>query len=199
MDRRSVPVKRGDPETNMRREPDDETGNLRDFVLQSLQANVPAGSRLALGLSGGRDSVVLLDALAAIAPSRGNVVTAIHVHHGLSANADSWARFCIDRCAAMDIACVVRRVAVPVRPRESLEEQARRARYDALADASRGLGATVVALAHHRDDQAETLLLQMLRGAGPHGLAAMPALRVDATGTTWWRPLLGVPRALAAI
>ncbi len=80
-------------------------------------------------------------------------------------------------------------------PRASLEALARRARYDALAAAARDMGAGVVALAHHRNDQAETLLLQLLRGSGPHGLAAMPALREDADGLAWWRPLLGVPRA----
>ena len=80
-------------------------------------------------------------------------------------------------------------------PRASLEALARRARYDALADAARAVGAAAVALAHHRNDQAETLLLQLLRGAGPHGLAAMPAWRHDAAGIAWWRPLLEVPRA----
>jgi tRNA(Ile)-lysidine synthase len=179
----------------MRRKPDDATSMLRNIVLRSLETHVPAGRKLALGFSGGRDSVVLLDALAAIAPSRGNAVTAIHVHHGLSANAETWAQFCIARCAALDIPSVVRRVGVAGRPRESLENLARRARYGALAEASRGCGAMAVALAHHRDDQAETLLLQLLRGAGPHGLAAMPELRTDADGMAWWRPLLAVPRA----
>ena len=179
----------------MRRESDDATSMLRNIVLRSLEAHVPAGGKLALGLSGGRDSVVLLDALAAIAPSRGNAVTAVHVHHGLSANADAWAQFCVTRCAALEIPIVVRRVGVAGRPRESLEDLARRARYGALAEASRGSGAAVVALAHHRDDQAETLLLQLLRGAGPHGLAAMPDLRTDGDGMAWWRPLLAVPRA----
>jgi tRNA(Ile)-lysidine synthase len=178
----------------MRREPDDATVMLRDIVLRSLEAHVPAGSKLALGFSGGRDSAVLLDALAAVAPSRGNTVAAIHVHHGLSANADTWTEFCVARCAALGIACVVRRVAVIRQPRASLEALARRARYDALAEASRAIGAKVVALAHHRNDQVETLLLQLLRGAGPHGLAAMPALRVNASGAAWWRPLLGIPR-----
>lgn len=179
----------------MPRESNDATITLRATVLQSLEANVPAGSKLALGFSGGRDSAVLLDALTAVAPSRGSIVAAIHVHHGLSANADAWTEFCDARCAALGIAFVVCRVVVARQPRASLEALARRARYDALTDAARGIGATVVALAHHRNDQVESLLLQLLRGAGPHGLAAMPAMRVDATGTAWWRPLLGIPRA----
>ena len=179
----------------MRRESDDATVMLREAVRSSLEAHVPHGARLALGFSGGRDSVVLLDALATVAPSRGHTIAAIHVHHGLSANADAWARFCVERCEELGVACVVRRVDVAHQPRTSLEALARRARYVALTEAAREIGAPVVALAHHRNDQAETLLLQLLRGAGPHGLAAMPALREDATGATWWRPLLAVARA----
>jgi tRNA(Ile)-lysidine synthase len=179
----------------MRRPPNDVVSRLREAVRDSLAAHVPQGTPLALGLSGGRDSVVLLDLLAALAPSRGHTVAAIHVHHGLSANADAWAQFCVDRCATLGLACVVCSVSVERQPRTSLEALARRARYDALAEAARALGAPIVALAHHRNDQAETLLLQLLRGAGPHGLAAMPALRSDVAGTTWWRPLLEVTRA----
>jgi tRNA(Ile)-lysidine synthase len=171
------------------------TAELHDTVRQSLAAHVPAGATIAVALSGGRDSVVLLDALAAVAPARGNNVTAIHVHHGLSANADAWAQACVERCAALHVACEVRRVAVMPQPRASLEALARHARYDALADGARRIGAAVVALAHHRNDQAETLLLQLLRGSGPHGLAGMPAWRQDAAGIAWWRPLLGIPRA----
>jgi len=183
----------------MQKEPDQESGaataELQDAVRQSLDAHVPAGASVAIALSGGRDSVVLLDALAAVAPTRGHAVAAIHVHHGLSTHADAWAKDCVDRCAALRIACAVRRVAVTPQPGASLEALARHARYDALADAARGAGASVVAVAHHRDDQAETLLLQLLRGSGPHGLAAMPAWRRDVAGMSWWRPLLGVPRA----
>jgi tRNA(Ile)-lysidine synthase len=179
----------------MRRPSRDATGVLHDTVRHSLRAHVPQGASLALGLSGGRDSIVLLDALAALAPSLGHTVTAIHVHHGLSANADAWAQFCAERCAALGIAYVARRVDVDRQPRTSLEAVARAARYGALADAARAISAPVVALAHHRDDQAETLLLQLLRGAGPHGLSAMPAVRVDSAGIAWWRPLLELSRA----
>jgi tRNA(Ile)-lysidine synthase len=168
---------------------------LRDAVLRSLVAYVPPGTPLAVGFSGGRDSVVLLDALAAIATTRSLAITAIHIHHGLSTHADSWAQFCVERCSDLGIACVVRRVDVARQARASLEALARHARYAALAEVAGGIGATTVALAHHRNDQAETLLLQLLRGGGPHGLAAMPSLRVDAAGTAWWRPLLGIPRS----
>ena len=179
----------------MRRSSRDATRALREVVGRSLAAHVPQGTPLAMGLSGGRDSVVLLDALATVAPSRGHTITAIHVHHGLSPNADTWAQFCADHCAALGIALVTRKVMVDHLPRTSLEAQARGARYGALADAARHISAPVVALAHHRDDQAETLLLQLLRGAGPHGLAAMPAMRKDISGIAWWRPVLAVARA----
>ena len=185
--------------TRMQNDTAEESGNataeLQDAVQQSLAAHLPAGAAIAVALSGGRDSVVLLDALAAVAPARGHKVTAIHVHHGLSANADAWAEACVERCADLRIACEVRRVAVVRQPRASLEALARHARYGALSDVALRAGAAVVALAHHRNDQAETLLLQLLRGSGPHGLAAMPAWRVDAAGIAWWRPLLGIPRA----
>ena len=170
------------------------TAELQAAVRHSLDAHVPAGATVAVALSGGRDSVVLLDALAAVAPICGNGVAAIHIHHGLSANADAWAQACVERCTELRIACEVRRVAVAPQPRASLEALARHARYDALAGAAQRIGANVVALAHHRNDQAETLLLQLLRGSGPHGLAGMPAWRM-AAGIAWWRPLLEVSRA----
>jgi tRNA(Ile)-lysidine synthase len=179
----------------MRREPEDAIHRVHAAVAHSLEAHVAPGVPLAAGFSGGRDSAVLLDALAAVAPFRAHTLTAIHVHHGLSANADAWARFCGERCAQIGVACVVRRVEVIRPPRASLEAVARRARHDALAEAARAAGAPVVALAHHRNDQAETLLLQMLRGAGPHGLSAMSAWRQVDANLAWWRPLLDISRA----
>jgi len=83
-------------------------------------------------------------------------------------------------------------------PRASLEASARDARYAALRELARARGVKTIALAHHQDDQAETLLLQLGRGAGPAGLAAMPAEHVDADGLAWCRPLLGVTRAAIA-
>jgi len=85
----------------MRREPDGATVVVHDAVRKSLEAELPAGSPIAVALSGGRDSVVLLDALATVAPTRRHAVTAIHVHHGLSANADRWAQDCVERCGAL--------------------------------------------------------------------------------------------------
>ena len=166
---------------------------IRSTVRDKLAAQIAPGESLVVALSGGRDSVALLDALLAASDTR--LRGAVHVHHGLSPNADAWAAFCEGLCRQRGIALTVRRVEVPRAPRTSLESEARYVRYAALADAARAHEATVIALAHHRDDQAETLLLQLLRGAGPRGLAAMPEVRDDPRGVRWWRPLLDVSRA----
>lgn len=168
----------------------DPADRLRTAVAAALAA-LPAQATVAVALSGGRDSVALLDVLGKLAvPLR-----AFHVHHGLSPHAAEWAAFCETLCAQRGVPCTVHRVSVPRAPQASLEGEARRVRYAALAATAREHGIRYVGLGHHRDDQAETLLLQLLRGAGPHGLAAMPALRDDARGVVWWRPLLGVSRA----
>jgi tRNA(Ile)-lysidine synthase len=168
---------------------------LRAEVSRALAEDAPAGAPLVLAFSGGRDSSVLLDILAALGPAHGRVVTAVHVHHGLSPNADTWVRFCQERCASLAITCDIRHVDVPRHPQTSLEAEARRMRYAALAAAAADAGARHVLLAHHRDDQAETLLLQLLRGAGSHGLAGMARTRTDVHGVNWLRPLLGCSRA----
>ncbi|MFO1314119.1 MAG: tRNA lysidine(34) synthetase TilS [Burkholderiales bacterium] len=173
----------------------DAPDDVRAAAARALAAHVPAGAAIAVALSGGRDSVVLLDALFHVAPPRGHRVAALHVHHGLSPNADRWQRFCADLCATRGVPFTARAVVVPRTPQASVEAEARRLRYAALADAAVAAGIRHVALAHHRDDQAETLLLQLLRGAGPHGLAGMPAARTDLHGVTIVRPLLDCPRA----
>jgi tRNA(Ile)-lysidine synthase len=172
----------------------DPVERIRIIVAASLAAHVEAGSSVSVALSGGRDSVVLLDALMAAAPAHGSVLHATHVHHGLSPNADAWQDFCDSLCERWGVPLTTVRVDVPRGPQTSLESEARRARYAALAEAAHAGRTHYVALAHHRDDQAETLLLQLLRGAGPHGLAAMAELRSDAGDVAWWRPLLDVAR-----
>jgi len=153
-----------------------------------------AGEQRPLGitvaLSGGRDSMALLDALARLVPEFPIRVAALHVHHGLSPHADAWAGFCAAECERRGLALAVRRVRVDRAPGQSLEAQARAARFAALVQAD----ADVVALAHHADDQAETVLLQLLRGAGAHGLSAMSASRRTG-GPLLVRPLLAVDRA----
>ena len=166
---------------------------LAAFLAARLTADSPP-ARLCVGLSGGRDSVVLLHALHRL---QGRAafqfkLSALHVHHGLSANADAWAAFCGELCARCAVPLSVVRVSVPSGSGEGLEGAARRARHAAFADCD----ADFVALAHHRDDQAETLLLNLLRGAGIAGAAGMLAERTQERGPALLRPLLEAPRAL---
>lgn len=144
---------------------------------------------MAVGLSGGVDSVVLFDALAGLAPAAGVRLDAIHVHHGLSPDADRWAAFCAELAARYAVPARIERVRVDRASGLGIEGAARRARYEAFARCD----ADVVALAHHRDDQAETLLLQLVRGAGVAGLAGMPPWQPGAPALL--RPLLRLGRA----
>lgn len=141
------------------------------------------GKRAALGLSGGLDSVVLLHALRA---SPG--LTAVHVHHGLSPNAERWAAFCRRLCRRWRVPLTVRRVRV-TRKGKGIEAAAREARHAAFSR----LKGDYIVLAHHLDDQAETVLMNLLRGAGPRGASGMAA-RSRLGGKTVLRPLLEVPR-----
>ncbi len=163
---------------------------------QALQ-HLPPVSRYRVAYSGGADSHVLLHALASL---RGQVssttpqpdLSAVHIHHGLQPGADTWAAHCEAACRALGVPCVVRRVEVRAGAGESPEAAARRARYAALAELV-GEDEAVLS-AHHLDDQAETLLLQLLRGAGVQGLAAMPLQACLGAGRLY-RPLLAIPRA----
>lgn len=154
---------------------------------------------VAVAFSGGRDSTALLHATARAALEHpGMVVLALHVHHGLSSHADDWLAHAQQTCTlwareGLPVRLVSRRVQVDVGAGASVEAQARRARYQALSDMAQGSGCGMVLLAHHRRDQAETFLLQALRGAGLNGLAAMPQ-DVTRGGVRWVRPWLSYPR-----
>jgi tRNA(Ile)-lysidine synthase len=145
------------------------------------------GARLAVGLSGGCDSVVLLHIVTHLA-GRGPL-RAIHVHHGLSANADAWSAFCAEFCAGLGVDLDVSRVVVDRSGGEGIEAAARVARYQAFAD----LDVDGLLLGHHRGDQAETLLFNLLRGTGVVGAAAIPVERRQG-GLPILRPLLDVSR-----
>ena len=156
----------------------------------------PVTGPVRVGYSGGLDSSVLLHLLANDPASRARGLRAVHVHHGLHADADAWARHCETVCAALDVPLDIVRVQVRRDSGLGLEGAAREARRRAFA----GLldNGECLALAQHRDDQAETFLLRALRASGPDGLAAIRPARRFAAG--WlWRPLLETPRsALAA-
>jgi tRNA(Ile)-lysidine synthase len=154
---------------------------------------------VAVAASGGRDSTALLHATCRAARPLGIQVVALHVHHGLMPEADAWrahveAQVARWRRAGWPVRCRSHRIASRPAPGDSIEAWARRERYAALAAMAREEGAGLILLAQHRRDQAETFLLQALRGAGPAGLSAMPrsALR---EGLTWSRPWLDMPRA----
>jgi tRNA(Ile)-lysidine synthase len=147
--------------------------SLADTVAARLAPLLPKRSHLLIGLSGGMDSVVLLHLLHTLAPSFECQLSALHVHHGISPNADAWAEFCAGLCARHEIPLQIERVDISsLRNEHGIEAAARKLRHAAFARQS----CDFVALAHHADDQAETLLLQLLRGAGIKGVAAMPVL-----------------------
>ena len=162
---------------------------LEAFLLPRLKQ----GDRLCVGVSGGRDSVVLLHALSRLAPSFEVPIrlSAVHVYHGLSPNADAWADFCADFCQRGGLPLEIVRVEVPRDSGEGLEAAAPRMRHGVFA----ARPADWLALAHHRDDQAETVLLNLLRGAGIAGAAGMSPERPQARGPALIRPLLDVPRS----
>ena len=149
---------------------------------------------IAVAVSGGRDSTALLHATCRAARGTGLQVLALHVHHGLMREADDWVAHLQAQCrrwhrGGLPVQLMWRRLSAAPARAESVEAWARRERYRALGEMAREAGATIVLLAHHRQDQAETFLLQALRLGSPRGLAAMPQ-HVRREGLSWWRPWL---------
>jgi tRNA(Ile)-lysidine synthase len=156
-----------------------------DGVLAAIDLR---NQRVAVGLSGGVDSVVLLHLLKERSATRGFSLRAVHVHHGLSPNAGKWERRCRALCRQWQVSLKVHRVKVR-RNGHGLEAAARAARYAVFREEE----CDVLMLAHQLDDQAETVLLNLLRGAGPRGASGM-AVRGSLGKKILFRPLLGVPR-----
>ncbi len=165
---------------------------LVDDAMRVFSPQLP----LAVACSGGADSTALLVACAGKWPGQ---VYAIHVHHGLQAAADDFERHCVVLCAQLNVPLTVQRVDARHASGESPEDAARKARYKAFRAAAQEIQAQGaikdIAIAQHADDQVETLLLALSRGAGLPGLAAMPG-RWERDGLTYHRPLLAVPGAL---
>ncbi len=176
------------------------SSNLSSRAENVLHGQIEQGDHLIVALSGGVDSVVLLDLLATLSVKMHFALSAVHVNHGISTNADKWDKFCRDLCRSLGVPIKIAKLNVSKGPGVSLEAAARDARYGVF----RKLKADYVVLAQHLDDQAETLLLQLLRGAGVKGLGAMPIVRNQSPGVLSQgidsaprilRPLLEVSRS----
>ncbi len=165
--------------------------SLLQHLRNTLQA-LPKASHYWVGFSGGLDSTVLLHLMASLRDELNVPLSALHVDHALSEHSADWSRHCRDLCDALGVPITVEQVTVERGNGKGLEASARHARY-AVFEKMLGEGEALLS-AQHRDDQAETLLLQLLRGGGVHGLASMPLQRPLGKGTLL-RPLLDVPRS----
>jgi tRNA(Ile)-lysidine synthase len=148
---------------------------------------------VAVAASGGRDSTALLHCTRQVAGVLGVHVLALHVHHGLNPDADQWWAHVQRQCRRWGVVFAGHRLSTRPAAGESVEAWARRERYAALQAMAEAAGCDLVLLAHHRRDQAETWLLQALRGGGPSGLASM-ARHTESGDVSWARPWLDMPR-----
>jgi tRNA(Ile)-lysidine synthase len=169
-------------------------------AMGEILSRVCVSGAIAVAYSGGLDSSVLLHLARGFAAARGISLFAFHIHHGISPNADAWLLHCERECESLGVAFAARRIALS-RPEDTgVEEAARLGRYAALGELCREHGATLLLTAHHQDDQAETVLLQLLRGSGVAGLGGMESANTapDLLGDpalTMARPLLSCTRA----
>jgi tRNA(Ile)-lysidine synthase len=167
------------------------TKRLHETLAAVFARHVAPGKRLVLGLSGGIDSVVLLHVLRQHQTPYPFQLACVHVHHGLSPHADAWTSFCEQLCATLNIPLSIHRVSVDRHDPAGLEAAARVERRNVFAQ----IDADFVLTAHHQNDQAETLLLQLFRGAGPKGLAAMAEMQQhEGWQAAQLRPLLNISR-----
>jgi tRNA(Ile)-lysidine synthase len=165
---------------------------ILERVESILREYVSEQDHLVVALSGGIDSVVLLHVLHALARSMAFRLSALHVEHGISPFAAQWSDFCQNQCNTLGVSLQIFRLQVKKTPQVSLEAAARQARYQVF----KHIEADYIVLAQHQDDQVETVLLQLLRGAGVKGLGGMPIVRkLNPTGSVrLLRPLLEVTR-----
>jgi tRNA(Ile)-lysidine synthase len=165
---------------------------IQDKIYQSFKDNFKqnnANLEILLGLSGGLDSCVLLHLLANMQTQLDFKLKAIHVHHGISPYADDWLNFCKQKCKLLDIEFDAVKVKINKKGSLGIEGEARELRYEAIKKKQKD----IVALGHHQNDQAETLMLQLLRGSGLKGLAGMPEFDKK---RKFWRPMLNIKKEL---
>ena len=163
---------------------------IQDKINQSFLENLKHQGKqfeILLGLSGGLDSSVLLFLLAKMQVKFSFNLKAIHIHHGLNSLADNWLAFCRKKCESLNIDFYSEKVKVDVDSSLGLEGEARKLRYEVIKKRQKG----IVVLGHHQNDQAETLLLQLLRGSGLKGLSAMSEFDLK---RNFWRPMLNIKR-----
>jgi tRNA(Ile)-lysidine synthase len=161
--------------------------DLVDKAFVSLLESHKKIKSVTVALSGGVDSVVLLHILHQLQKTHHFTLKATHVHHGLSKNADKWVKFCEKLCTKLSVPLDVNYIKLPQKKLLGIEGEARRLRYEKLLQSKTDL----VVLAHHEDDQAETFLLQLIRGAGVKGLSSMGHFD---DSRCLWRPLLNTSR-----
>jgi tRNA(Ile)-lysidine synthase len=163
-------------------------------ALQLALANIPSEQAVAVALSGGTDSVALALVAEQVCAQRGQPLFFFHIHHGLMPEADAWAEHLAEFARALKVTLLVRHVQVDLGQGLGTEASAREARYQALAALAREHQVAAILLAHHQQDQAETVLLRLLRGAGVLGLSAMQD-DVSRQGMRLLRPWLEIERA----
>lgn len=155
-------------------------------LLTHWPSNLDGHLHYCIGLSGGIDSVVLLHIFKQLSRIKPLQISAIHVNHGLSSNAFAWQKFCTQLCQDLQITLNTAQVNVIKLGGEGLENSARKLRYLEYANTK----ANVIVLAHHHDDQIETMLSQLMRGSDLHNIAAMRPI-ITRQQQIFWRPLLG--------
>lgn len=180
--------------------PQELTQALQALAVEGNDAFAAAYPAIAIAYSGGLDSSVLLHLAAAFAREQGIRLFAFHIHHGLSANADAWQAHCRAQSEGNGAVFDTRNIALKDLDKSGVEEAARIGRYHALGELCRVHGVGLLLTAHHQDDQAETILLQLLRGSGVAGMSGMDQANVAAKllgndSLLLARPLLSVSRA----
>ena len=163
--------------------------SLHKHVMQKWSEFVPGHFLFELALSGGIDSVVLLHILYELHKQGKMCLSAVHINHGISPNAHQWEIFCSNLCTSMNIQLRIAHYQVRKNGGESLENNARKVRYNEFLNSKAG----VIVLAHHQTDQIETVLSQIFRGSDLHNIAAMQPLSIR-QDKILWRPLLEIPR-----
>ena len=163
---------------------------LVNYLELLLQKTLPNINHIEVALSGGVDSICLLHLLSHLSTKCRFSLSATHINHQISRHSNYWEDFCHQICDSLNIPITSTRVIVNLNNGNGLEAEARKVRYEVFEQSN----ANVLALAHHSDDQSETVLLQLLRGGNPRGLAAMPVLRKLNNDIQLWRPLLNITR-----